>query len=107
MKEVRPVFTLEEYQQLCTEADFLSISLKQLVHDRAIGANVADNPLTSAQILANEISKNRDVLNRIIQRETTAELRLYEDDIIRIEMAMTELESIVTSFIAEVLRRVH
>lgn len=107
MKEVRPVFTLEEYQQLYAKANQLSIPLKQLVHDRAVGANPADKPLSSAQMLANEISKTRDVLNRIIQREITADPRLYEDDMIRMEMAMTELEGIVTTFISEVLRRVH
>lgn len=107
MKEVRPVFTPEEYQKLSVEANQLHISLKQLVHNRAVGTNPVDTPLTSAQILAAEISKNRAVLNRIILHETTADPRLYEDDMIRMEMAMTELEGIVTAFIAEVLKKVN
>lgn len=106
MKEVRPVFTPEEYQKLHTEARQLNIPLKQLVHDRAVGIYPAENPLSSARILANEISKCRAVLNQIIRRETTASPRLYEDDVIRLEMAMTELEGIVTAFISEVLRKV-
>ena len=107
MKEVRPVFTPEEYLKLCAEANQLHIPLKQLVHDRAIGTDPADTPLTSAQILANEISKNRAVLNRIIQRESSADPRLYEDDMIRMEMAMTELEGIVSAFISELLKKVN
>ena len=106
MKDVRPVFTPEEYLRLCSEADRLNISIKQLVHDRAIGANPADSPLTAAQILSTEISKNREVLNQIIKRETTADIRLYEDDVIRMEIAMAELEGLVTAFISEVLGKV-
>lgn len=106
MKDIRPEFTPEEYHRLSFEAGMLNISLKQLVHDRAVGTAPTDNPLTAAQILAKEISKNREVLNQIIKRETTAEIRLYEDDVIRLEMAMTELEGIVTAFIAEVLKKV-
>lgn len=107
MKDIRPEFTAEEYHRLRFEADRLNISLKQLVHDRAVGAAPTDNPLTAAQILADEISKNREVLNQIIKRETTAEIRLYEDDIIRMDMSMTELEGIVSAFITEILKKVN
>lgn len=107
MKDVRPEFSPEEYNRLRFEADRLGISLKQLVHDRAVKAAPADNPLTAVQVLASEISKNREILNQIIKRETTAETKLYEDDIIRLEMAMTDLESIVTTFIAEILKKVN
>lgn len=106
MKDVRPEFTPEEFHRLRFEADRLNISLKQLVHDRAVMVSPADNPLSAAQILAKEIAQNREVLNQIIKRETTAETRLYEDDLIRLEIAMTELEGIVTAFVSEVLRKV-
>lgn len=106
MKEIRPSFTLEEYQHLCFEADQIGIPLKQLVHDRATGIDPTSNPLISTQILANEISKNREILNQIMKREMTAETRLYEDDVIRLELAMTELEGIVSAFITEILRKV-
>lgn len=106
MKDVRPEFTPEEYHRLSLEANRLGISLKQLVHDRAVRKSPGDSPLTAAQVLAREISQNREVLNQIIRRETAAEIRLYEDDVIRLEMAMTELEGIVTAFISEVLRKV-
>lgn len=107
MKDIRPQFTPEEYSYLRAEADRLNISLKQLVHDRAVGKATTDNPLTAAQVLSDETSGIREDLNQIIRRETTADIRLYEDDVIRMEMAMTQLEGIVAAFIAEVLRKVH
>lgn len=106
MKEIRTEFTVEEYDRLQAEANRLHIPLKQLIHDRAVGTDPSRDPLAATQVLAEEISKNRDVLNQIIQRETTAEIRLYEDDVIRLELAMTELESIVASFIGKVLKEV-
>ena len=107
MKEIRTAFTTEEYHRLKFESDRHNISLKQLVHDRAVKVSRGDNPLTAAQILAQEITKNREALNQIIKRETAAETRLYEDDIIRLEISMTELEGIVSAFIAEILRKVN
>jgi hypothetical protein len=106
MKDIRPQFTEEEYSQLLLEADRLEVSLKQLVRDRALGIVTEDTPLTAAKILSDEISKVRDVMNRIIRRETTAEIRLFEDDIIRLEMAMKELEGIVAAFISEMIKKV-
>ena len=106
MKDIRPIFTDEEFQNLRFEAAQLGISLKKLVHDRAVNKAPDDNPLMTAQILAGEIAKNREVLNQIIKREITADIRLYEDDVIRIEMAMTELEGIVAAFITEILKKV-
>ena len=106
MKDIRPQFTEEEYNQLCSEADQLGVSLKQLVRDRALGITTEDTPLTAAKILSDEISKVRNVMNQIIRRETTAEIRLFEDDIIRLELAMKELEGIVAAFISEMIKKV-
>lgn len=104
MRDVRPEFTPKEYHRLQIEADRLCVSVKQLVHDRAVGISTADTPLNSAKILTDEITKTREVLNEIIKREMTADVRLYEDDIIRLEMSMTELEGIVTACVAKVLK---
>ena len=104
MKDVRPQFDEEEYNQLRMEADRLGVSLKQLVRDRALGIVIEDTPLTAAKILSDEISKVREVMNQIIRRETTAEIRLFEDDIIRLEMAMKEQEGIVAAFISEMMK---
>ena len=106
MKDIRPIFTDEEFSGLRAEADQLGVSLKQLVHDRAVNKSPDDNPLMTAQTLAGEIAKNREVLNQIIKREITADIRLYEDDVIRIETAMSELENIVAAFISEILKKV-
>lgn len=105
MKDIRPQFTEEEYHTLRSEADRLGISLKQLVHNRALGIASENTPLCSAKLLCAEMAAHRKVLNQIILRETEADERLLEDDIIRLEMSMTELEGIVTGFTTEVLRQ--
>ena len=77
MKSIRPEFTEEEYHQLRKEADRLGISLKQLIHDRAVQVVPGEYRFTAAQVLAREMGQIREVLNWIIQRETTAEIRLF------------------------------
>lgn len=99
MKDIRPQFTEEEYAQLRTEADRLGISLKQLVRDRALGIETEDQPLCSTRLLCAEIAKYRKVLNNIILREIEADVRLYEEDIIRMEMSVAGLENVVTNFL--------
>ena len=104
LKSIRPEFNEQEYEMLTQEADELGISLKQLVRDQALKIVTGDTPLSKAKILSGEISKCREVLNRIIKREIDSNEHLYEDDIIRIEMAMHELEEIVTVFVRDQLR---
>lgn len=106
MKDIRPQFTPEEYARLRRDADRLGVSLKQLVHDRALGTDTSTSPLNSAKILSDEISKTREVMNRIIKREATAEIRLYEDDVIRLEMTMENIEAMVAAYITQVLKAV-
>ena len=105
MKSIRPEFDEQEYMMLKQEADALGVSLKQLVRNRALRIATEDTPLSKAKILGDEISKCRIVLNEIIRRETYVEERLYEDDIIRIEMTMNNIEKIVAAFIAEEIKR--
>ena len=105
MKSIRPEFNEQEYMVLKQEADELGVSLKQLVRNRALKIVTEDTPLSKAKILGDEISKCREVLNEIIRRETFVEERLYEDDVIRIEMTMNEIERIVAAFIGEEMRR--
>ena len=105
MKSIRPEFNEKEYASLKQEADELGVSLKQLVRNRALKIVTEDTPLSKAKFLGDEISKCREVLNKIIRRETYVEERLYEDDVIRIEMTMSELERNVAAFIAEEIKR--
>lgn len=105
MKSIRPEFNEKEYASLKQEADELGVSLKQLVRDRALRIVTEDTPLCKAKILGAEISKCREVLNEIIRREICTEERLYEDDVIRIEMTMSEIEKTVASFIADEIKR--
>ena len=58
-----------------------------------------DQPLCSTRLLCIEMAKYRNVLNKIILRETKADVRLYEDDIIRMEMSVAGLENIVANFV--------
>ena len=104
MKDIRPQFTEEEYSRLRTEADRLCVSLKQLVRDRALGIVTEDTPLCSTRLLCEEVAKYRKVLNQIILRETEVDIRLYEDDIIRMEMSLSGLEDIVTEFVKAKLK---
>ena len=104
MKEIRPKFTNEEYEQLKNEANQCRISVQKLVHDRAVNVDPVDAPLHGAQILSDGISSIRADLNRIIRRETSAGIRLYEDDMIQLEMSMADLEQIVSKYLAQVSR---
>ena len=45
MKDVRLRFDDEEYSDLIADADRLQISVRQLVHDRAVKGNAPDPPL--------------------------------------------------------------
>lgn len=104
MKDIRPEFTPEEYERLKKEADRLGVPLKKLVRDRAVQADTGGKPLTAAQILSMEMSQVRELLNQIIRRECTAEIRLYEDDVIRLELTLARLEEITADFISQVLK---
>ena len=104
MKDVRPQFTEEEYFALRAEADRLGVSLKRLVRDRALGIATEDTPLCSAKLLCIEMAAYREVLNQIIQRETQANIHLYENDIIRMEMSVSRLEDTVIAYVRTKLR---
>ena len=105
MKEVRPQFSDNEYIVLKAEAHRLHVSIQKLVHDRAVNSNSADSPLHNAQVLSDGMSQIRDCMNRIIRRETDAELRLYEDDVIALEQRMTDLERLVADHISNVVKK--
>lgn len=104
MKDIRPEFTPEEFERLKKEADRLGVPLKKLVRDRAVQADTGGKPLTVVQILSMEMSQVRDLLNQIIRRESTVEIGLYEDDVIRLELTMARLEEITADFISQVLK---
>lgn len=104
MKTIRPEFSEDEYAQMKNEADQLGVSVKQLVRDRALGIITEDTPLCATKLLCDEMARYREILNQIIRREVESDIRLFEDDIIRIEMSMCELEGIVTAFVREKLR---
>ena len=104
MKDIRPEFTPEEYERLKEEADRLGVPLKKLVHDRAVQADTGVKPLNAAQILSMEMSQVRELLNQSIRRESSVEIRLYEDDVIRLELTMARLEEITADFISQVLK---
>ena len=104
MKDIRPEFTPEEYERLKEEADRLGVPLKKLVHDRAMQADTGGKPLTAAQMLSMEMSQVRELLNQIIRRESSVEIGLYEDDVIRLELTMARLEEITADFISQALK---
>ena len=104
MKDIRPEFTPEEYERLKEEADRLGVPLKKLVHDRAMQADTGGKPLTAAQMLSMEMSQVRELLNQIIRRESSVEIGLYEDDVIRLELTLARLEEITADFISQVLK---
>ena len=66
--------------------------------------DVGGKPLTAAQMLSMEMSQVRELLNQIIRRESSAEIRLYEDDVIRLELTMARLEEITADFISQALK---
>lgn len=105
MADVRIRFTEEERERLKADADGLGITIKQLVHDRALGVAPEDAPLSAVKAVVDEMAKTRSLLNYVILRETRNGCGLFEDDVIRLEMSMSELENIVTAFISVMLRQ--
>ena len=104
MKEIRIIFTPEEYNRLDDEAVSLGVTVKKLIHTRAVGIGLEGSSIYAARELSNEISQYRESLNRIIKRETTAEIRLYEDDIIMMEQIMVHIEEMVALYIAHAIK---
>ena len=106
MKDIRLKFGDEEYESIRSDADRLQLSVRQLIHDRATGRDGMQAALYGAQVLSEEMGRIRGALNQIIRRETEAEIRLYEDDVIRLEGIMAKLEQMVVRYIADALREV-
>lgn len=104
MKELRLQFQESEHIQLKAKSDRLGVSLKQLVHDRALGVSPEETPMGSAKMLGEQISQYRNVLNQIIRRETQAEVHLYEADIIRMEIMLTNIETMVADYTAQIIK---
>ena len=107
MKDVRLKLLDEEYEAIRSDAEQLQLSVRQLLHDRATGRDGMQAALFTAQVLSEEMARIRSTLNQIIRRETAADSRLYEDDLIRLEGIMAELEQTVTRYISGVLKEVH
>ena len=105
MKEIRSKFSDDEYASLNTDAVKLHISIPKLVHDRALQQDPMESPLSGARVLSNGMSGIRNSLNQIIRQETDSGIRLYEDDMIRLETAMAELEHIVCRYISSVSKK--
>lgn len=107
MKDVRIKFSDQEYETIRSEAEKFHLSVRQLIHDRATGRDRIQAALYTTQALSVEMAQIRDGLNQIIRQETSADIRLYEDDLIRLEGIMAELEQTVTRYISGVLKEVH
>lgn len=105
MKEIRSQFSAEEYELLKADATHQHVSLRQLVHDRAVNPASAGSSLYEIQVLSNGISQVRDCMNKIIRQETHTELRLYEDDVIELEYRMFDLEQLVSDYISNVIKK--
>ena len=103
MKEVTLKFRHDEYALLQADANKLQISVRQLIRNRALEAGCA---LCKAMAMSAELSLIREQINRLIRQETDQAPRLYEDDLIRLEMTMTELEQTVTRYISDLLTEV-
>ncbi len=106
MKILRIELGEGEYGQLREEAGRLGVSVRQLVHDRAVATDSDGAILGSAKIMADEIARCREAINDVIRYEMGASPRLYEADIIRLENSICKIEGIVAAFIGEALRQV-
>ena len=106
MKDIRLKLLDEEYDTIQSDAQHLQLSVRQLIHDRATGRDGIQATLYSAQVLSEDMARIRGALNQIIRRETEAKIRLYEDDVIRLEEIMAKLEQLVTRYIADTLKEV-
>ena len=105
-KKVWIEFTQKEYDWLRFDADQLGASVEEMTHDRAMCFFFTDPRLAAVQILSEEMAKVRDALNQRIKWETEEEIRLYEDNMIRMELEVARLEGVVGKFIATMLREV-
>ena len=107
MKDIRLKLLDEEYDTIQSDAERLQLSVRQLLHDRATGRDGIQAALYTAQALSAEMGRIRGALNQIIRRETKAEIRLYEDEVIRLVGLMAELEQMVARYISGVIKGVH
>ena len=105
-KKVKIEFTKNEYDWLERDAGQLGVSPELLAHDRAMGVFGDDWRLAAVQILAKEMAQVRGTLNQRIKWETEAEIRLYEDNIIRMELEVGRLEEVVARYVSAVLKGV-
>ena len=101
MKVVTVKFCSEEFESLQAEADRLQLSVTQLIRTQVLGHGCA---LCKALTLSAEMSLIREQINQIIRQEIAESPRLYEDDLIRLEQTMTELEKKVSQYILDILR---
>lgn len=106
MKEIRVKFTEEEYDWLRWNADQLGATVEEMTHDRALCYFFDDPRLAAVQILTEEMGQVREALNQRIKRETEEEIRLYEDNMIRMELEVGRMEGIVAGYVAKVLKEV-
>lgn len=106
MKEIRVKFTKDEYDWLWRDADQFGATVEEMTHARALCYFYDDLRLAAVQILTKEMAEVREALNQRIKRETEEEIRLYEDNMIRMEMEVSRLEGIVAKYVAKVLKGV-
>lgn len=103
MREIRVHISQQDYDMLKNDADNLGISVRQLVNSRAVGC---DWQLAKAKLLCQEIAKCRELLNQIVRHETQREVGLYEDDIIRLEEMMYDIEKTTAAYVSAVLKEI-
>ena len=106
MKEIRVKFTDKEYDWLKFDAGQFDVSVEEMTYYRAMCYFGDDWKLAAVQVLTAEMAQVREALNQRIRWETEAEERLYEDNLIRVEMEVGRLEGIVAKYVATALKGV-
>ena len=103
-KYLKVKFTEDELLSLSREAYMQNKTVNHLVHDAALGCKTDLSPVYAAFEVSNALSEIRDALNKIIIRETEADVRLFEDDVIELDWRMNEVEVAVAGYLRSVGR---
>ena len=105
-KYIKVKFTDAELAGLQRDASLHNKSVNQYIHDCTTGAKLEISPVYAAFTVAEELSKIRNALNEIFRRETAADVRLFEDDVIQLDRRMNEVEVAVAEYLKSVRKEI-
>ena len=101
-KYIKVKFNDAELANLKRDATLHNKSVNQYIHDCTTGTELVISPVYAALEVSSALSEVRNALNEIFRRETAADVRLFEDDVIQIDQRMHNVEVAVAEYLKSV-----